>query len=120
MRKKICVLEDNKDIREVIEMFFLSEDYEVLCFSTVGELLANKNSLRPDVFLLDVMLPDGNGIDVCRKLSCLKATASIPVLMMSATADLKQISANCPAVGFVAKPFDLSSMLNAVNLAVKA
>lgn len=118
MRKKLCILEDDKDIREIIEFLFVSEDYEVWCFSTIKELMSRKNEVIPDLFLLDVMLPDGNGIDVCNELNSLESTATVPVLMMSANTEANKISMACNAKGFISKPFDLDHMLHTVHQAI--
>lgn len=80
----------------------------------------NKNNISPDLFLLDVMLPDGNGIDVCNELNLFQGTSSIPVFMMSANADLNHIVASCNAKGFIPKPFDIKYMLDTVNSAISA
>ncbi|RYD96255.1 MAG: response regulator [Sphingobacteriales bacterium] len=120
MMKKICVLEDDNDIRELLEMIFVSAGFDVRAFSSVTDFFARDSSVIPDVFLLDVMLPDGNGVDVCRELHSLKDTSHIPVVMMSANANSEQIFAKCGATGFISKPFDIAYMLDTVNEAIYA
>ena len=62
----------------------------------------------PDAFILDVMLPDGNGIDVCRKLKEDQRTLHIPVVMMSANYTSGQMAEFCNADEFISKPFDIA------------
>ena len=113
MSKRIFLLEDDEGIRDVIELILGLEDYEVVSFETVTTFMeANINDV-PDLFILDVMLPDGNGMDVCAELKSINN--NIPVLMMSAHASAEDISINCAANDFMAKPFDLNKLLEKVN-----
>ncbi|RZK40593.1 MAG: response regulator [Pedobacter sp.] len=115
MAKRICILEDDESIREVIELILGEEAYEVLAFASVGEFIHSDRKKNTDLFLLDVMLPDGNGIDICGMLKSAKETCNIPVLMMSANVSPSQIQNCCQADGFVAKPFDISDLLGKVS-----
>lgn len=118
MKKKIYVLEDNEDIREVVSMILSEEAYEVRSFQDITEFMAKDEHQAADLFLLDVMLPDGNGIDVCSTLKTNPLTSSIPVLMMSANANKYQVELSCNAEGFIAKPFDINSFLKTVSHAI--
>lgn len=73
----------------------------------------------PDLFLLDVMLPDGNGIDVCEMLKTAHQTRSIPVLIMSAHSSEHLVKQSCRSDGFVAKPFDINELINKVTRAIE-
>ncbi|UKT66133.1 response regulator transcription factor [Pedobacter mucosus] len=114
MSKNIVVLEDDEGIRDVLEILLLSEGHEVNAFADISSFVANKPK-DADLFLLDVMLPDGNGILVCNDLKKTQKTANIPVLMMSAHADFSALSLNCKADGFITKPFDINHFLDLVN-----
>jgi len=115
MAKKICVLEDNDDIRELIEMVFEAEAFDVVSFSTVTEFTAKVPSVQPDVFLLDVMLPDGNGLEVCRKLREDEATTHIPIVIMTANSRMDKMMENCDADDFIAKPFDIDDLAKRIH-----
>lgn len=119
MPKTIVVLEDDEGIRDVIEILLLSEGYDVYVFSDIRSFLVNKPSTA-DLFLLDVMLPDGNGITVCNDLKKAFGTNTIPVLMMSAHADFSAFSLNCNANGFISKPFDINHFLDLVHQQFKS
>ncbi len=114
MVKKIYVLEDDEGIREVIELILSLELYEVQSFSTVGEFWSADHS-QADLFLLDVMLPDGSGLNVCKELKTESSVAATPVLMMSAHADLSKLQPDHNAEDFITKPFDISVLLHKVN-----
>ena len=74
---------------------------------TVAEALAASKELRPDAVLLDLALPDGSGLDVCRALRASQATAGVRILVLSAlTSELERVLAfELGADDFVPKPF---------------
>lgn len=111
MGKRICILEDNDMIREIISFILEEEHYEVLAYASVTEFINRNKKIQPDVFLLDVMLPDGNGLDVCNDLKSDKLTHDIPVVMMSANYKAKEIECACDAQDFIPKPFDVQDFV---------
>jgi len=115
MGKKICLLEDDEGIREIIEMILTDEQYEVYGFSNVKDFMAFKDKAMQDLYLLDVRLPDGNGLQVCDGLKNDEATSQIPIMMMSAHAGLNEMKRNCKAEDFIAKPFDIFDLLKKVD-----
>lgn len=114
MKKKITILEDDADIRDICTFFFEGEGFDVHGYGTVIDF--SKDIPPTDLFLLDVRLPDGSGIDVCRMLKEDGRFSTIPIIIMSAHINpLLQkdyYGANC----FIEKPFDLSFMLEQVEL----
>ncbi|KQS41925.1 PleD family two-component system response regulator [Pedobacter sp. Leaf194] len=118
MGKKIFVLEDDEGIRDVIEILLTEELYEFYGFSTVKDF--NKGDDKSaDLYLLDIMLPDGNGIEVCNALKKQASTANIPVLMMSANSSKTHVELSCSSDGFIAKPFNISDLLSKVDLTLQ-
>ena len=113
MDKRICILEDDEGIRDILEFLLLEENYLVETYPTVNDFFSKKNS-APDLFILDVMLPDGNGLEVCRLLKADEATKATPVIMMSAHADLAHMTSGCKAEEFVVKPFDIHVLLRKI------
>ena len=63
----ILVLDDEKEITELVELYLRNEGYRVRCFYTGKEALASWNKPPPDLAVLDVMLPDMDGFSVCRR-----------------------------------------------------
>jgi DNA-binding response OmpR family regulator len=108
----IFLLEDDDDIREVIHLILEEENYQVISFSNVTDFSNRDQAIHADLFLLDVMLPDGSGIDVCKQLSSVQST---PILVMSAHATLEEIKNNCQAKGFIQKPFDIYKFLSQIR-----
>jgi DNA-binding response OmpR family regulator len=115
LEKHIYVLEDNEDIRELIVYLFLSEDFQVTSFSNAAEFKAGLRSFKPSLFLLDVMLPDGNGISICNELKQDEAYSGIPVLLMSANTNTTYQGEQSKGDGFINKPFDIDDLVNRVK-----
>ncbi|HSI68696.1 MAG TPA: response regulator [Gillisia sp.] len=110
--KEIFVVEDDEGIRELIEFLLLSKHYDVKTFSTVRSFENNLPGKTPDLFLLDIMLPDGNGLDLCKQLKQTNITSSIPVVLMSAHANISRLEG---ADDFIAKPFDVDDLLQRIE-----
>lgn len=105
------MVEDDQAIREILEIFLISENYLVQSFATVREFLSRDRSINPDLYLLDVMLPDGSGIDLCEQIKNDDLQLHIPVMIMSAHAQLHQMKNCCAPDDFVTKPFDIDNLL---------
>lgn len=110
--KRIFLVEDDPAIREVLEIFLISENYEVKTFGSVNEF-ANRDIINsPDLYLFDVMLPDGSGIDLCKEI---KNNVNIPVIIMSAHARLYDIKKLCEPDDIIVKPFDIDDVLKRIE-----
>lgn len=115
MHKRISILEDDAGIREIVTLLLESEGYEVSTFSDVSSFMARNTSNEPDLYLLDIKLPDGNGLEVCNLLKSARETKHIPIVMMSAHEGVEQMRKNCKAEDFIAKPFDIYEFLGRVT-----
>ena len=100
------------DIRELCTYLFTHEGYNVNGYGNVASFLSAKT--KPNLFLLDVQLPDGNGLDVCEKLKSNPIYTNIPVIIMSAQPQKGALIKNCHADDFVEKPFDIDKLLQRV------
>ncbi|WP_312900879.1 response regulator transcription factor [Chryseobacterium taichungense] len=109
--KTIFILEDETGIRDALQLLLSFEDYDVRSFSTVEAFNNRDRSVVPDIFILDVMMPDGSGIDVCNELKSQPETANTPVMIMSAHAKDHEVTSRCNADEFVSKPFDIDAVL---------
>lgn len=118
MKKCICVLEDNVEILEVIGIVLEEENYEVHGFSTVSEFKSKFASLRPALCLLDVMLPDGSGLEVCEFIKSSELTKNIPVLMMTANSQIAKMRLTSAADDFIAKPFDINDLTERIYVLI--
>jgi len=109
--RKIFLVEDDVGIRDTLEILLTTEGYDVQSFGRVTEFNNRDKSILPDLFLFDVMLPDGLGTDLCRQIKADKDSLNVPVIIMSANADLDDISYECIPNYFITKPFDIDDLL---------
>ena len=113
--RKIFLVEDDYAIREVLEILLISEDYDVTSFSCVQEFADRDISVEPDLYLFDVMLPDGSWIDLCKEIKSDTNNSNIPVIIMSAHAHLHKLKNLCKPDDFISKPFDLDNVLGRIE-----
>lgn len=116
MQKTIYVLEDNADIGELINFLLTEQGYDVSVFGNIASFkrYANRDT-PPAMLIIDVMLPDGNGLDICKEWKSADSTRHIPILVMSAYEDYQHDNRASDADGFISKPFDIQSLLLAVQ-----
>ncbi|MFC6101652.1 response regulator transcription factor [Olivibacter domesticus] len=116
MEKIIYVVEDNIDISELIIIILKDAGFQVNAAATVDGFYKLLETRMPDLILLDIMLPDGNGVEVCNDLKQKKAFRNVPLILMSAHAKMSVIARECPANDFIAKPFDIFELTDKVNV----
>jgi two-component system OmpR family response regulator len=107
--KKILMVEDDPDIRRVAVMALkFKGGFEVIVAADGIEGLEKAASEKPDVILLDSMMPRMDGPETCKRLKADPALASIPVIFLTAKSQKKEIEAGLElgAVGYLVKPFD--------------
>jgi DNA-binding response OmpR family regulator len=114
-KNDIYIIEDNEDIGYVLTYFLKDEGYNVSLFPTVADFNMAFEKSCPDLFLIDVMLPDGNGINVCTNIKADTRTGQIPVILMSAHAPAEIMSKESCANAFLNKPFDLQVLLGTIK-----
>lgn len=107
--KEIFVVEDDADIRELLEYLLESENYKVQSFPTAESFNNQIKSHWPDLIILDIMLPDGNGVTICEEIKAEEKSSSIPVILMSAHIDTSRFRKSS-ADDFIAKPFDIEDL----------
>lgn len=113
----IYVVEDDKSIQE-IEVFALSNvGYRVESFGSAGELYEALERRIPDLILLDVMLPDEDGLSIVKKLRLREDTATLPIIMVTAkTTELDKVKGlDMGADDYVTKPFGIMELISRVK-----
>lgn len=119
MKGHIAILEDDDSLRELFTVLLEDEGYRVDSFSTVASFTKSLCAPLPDLFILDVRLPDGDGIQVCSLIKTTSDTQHIPVIMMSAHRNFARENGMCTAEAFIAKPFDIPDLLERIGGLVK-
>ncbi|WP_316771493.1 response regulator [Pedobacter frigiditerrae] len=115
MKKCVFVLEDDESLRELLTILLEQEEYEVKTYGTVVSFKQHLEQEQPDLIIMDVMLPDGDGMQVCNEVKANAATQDIPIIMMSAHRDFSLVKHLCPAEAFINKPFDIDYLIKNVN-----
>ena len=110
----VLVIEDEPDIRELIEFNLMKYDYNVLLANNGEKGLKDARSYEPDLILLDLMLPGIQGIDVCRVIKSDENIKNTPIIILSALGQEEDIvkGLDAGADDYVSKPFSLD-ILNA-------
>ena len=123
MKKRILVVDDETEFSELLQFRLAIRDYEVLAAATGTEALNRARSELPDVILLDLLLPDVDGLTLCDILQRLPSTRNTPIIMITAVpTDANRAAAKIAgARGFLGKPLDfveLQRQLDAVLAAL--
>ncbi|MGI6635787.1 MAG: response regulator transcription factor [Christensenellales bacterium] len=109
-KKKIMVIEDDIDLSRLIEMYLIPEGWEVSLFFSGKEALTNFCENEYDLILLDLLLPDINGFEVCK---IIRQTSTIPIIMLTALEDpIHRVQGlTIGADDYVIKPFEPSELI---------
>lgn len=112
--KEILLAEDDAAIVESIKMMLEDEGYHVSTTLT-GEELSNLDVELPDLLILDIWMAGINGRDVCQRLKSQERTRHLPIIIVSANRDTRQIAQEAGADDFLLKPFDIDDLLDKVE-----
>jgi two-component system phosphate regulon response regulator PhoB len=122
MAKKILVIEDDKDIRDTIVYVLEDQGYEVIS-SEDAKILKSIDQHNPDMILLDNWLTewksDANGQQLSKELKSNPATKHIPVIIISAVSDVREIAKAGLADGYLRKPFGIDELIDIVKQHLK-
>ena len=121
MSQKILIIEDEPDIRKTLEYNISREGYEVISASSLSEAKQNLESSSFSLLLLDLMLPDGSGLDLFRELKQDKSKSSMPVIILTAKDDEvdKVVGFELGADDYVTKPFSVRELILRVKAVLK-
>ena len=113
----IYVVEDDKNIREIESFTLKNVGYEVEDFEYAGDFYKRLAEKKPDLILLDVMLPDEDGLDIVKKLRSSADTKQIPIIMVTAkTTELDKVKGlDIGADDYMTKPFGVMELISRVK-----
>ena len=108
--EKVLVVDDDPNICDVLMMYLENEGYSVILSYDGEEALVKFNALKPDIVLLDVMLPSMDGWQVCREI---RKKSSVPIIMITAKGDTfdKVLGLELGADDYIVKPFDTKEVV---------
>jgi len=118
---KILIIEDDEDIQELISFNLNKNGYETISALTGSDGLTKASSQLPDLIILDRMLPEIDGIDVCRELKRSARASRIPIIMLTAKSEDSDIIAGLEvgADDYVTKPFSPKILLARVRTVLR-
>ena len=121
-KPRVLIVEDEPNIVLSLEILLHRAGYETLSAGDGDEALGLIRRTRPDVVLLDIMLPKRNGYDVCREVKSDPALSAIPVIMLTAKGQEVEIlkGLELGASAYIAKPFGNAEVLEAVRAALES
>lgn len=104
MSKLIYVVDDDKNIRELVSMYIRKEGYNVRTFENAEDVLACFNKDKPDMLIIDIMLPGIDGYELCKKV---RVISDVPIIIISAKGDDidKIVGFEIGADDYISKPF---------------
>ena len=119
---QILVVDDEADIRSLLEEILVEEGYQVRVAADAGEARASRAGARTDLVLLDIWMPDTDGISLLREWSADESLAPCPVVMMSGhgTVETAVEATRLGAFDFIEKPVSLAKLLRVVERALAA
>ncbi len=121
---RILIVDDNPENLDILQARLGRHGYEILTARDGEEALATARETLPDLVLLDIMMPKLDGIEVCRRLKADRSLPFMPIIMVTAKADSKDIVAGLEAGGdeYLTKPVDQASLVARVKsmLRIKA
>jgi len=113
--RRILVVDDDRDILEIMKYILEDSGYEVDTLAD-GNLIFDKiNNKRPDLILLDVMLGNLDGRQLCKQLKVVRESKNIPIILISASHTASQCDDIEHPDDFIEKPFNISRLLNSVQ-----
>ena len=118
MAVSVLIVEDDRNIAELLQMYLEKEGYAVTVAGDGGQGLAKYRAIRPDLVLLDVMMPVMDGWSVCRAI---RAEAQTPIIMLTAKGetDDKVTGLKSGADDYVTKPFEMKEVLARIEAVLR-
>ncbi len=118
MNNKIFILDDDKNITELLSLYFVKEGYVALEFNSGADMLAGLDKEMPAVILLDIMMPIMDGYDVLKEV---RKKSSVPVILISAKGETidKVLGLELGADDYIVKPFEPKEVLARVKAVLR-
>jgi two-component system, OmpR family, alkaline phosphatase synthesis response regulator PhoP len=117
-QRTIMVVDDNPDIITIVKTILEGKGYQVLSASGGQELLNLLTDRKPDLIILDIMMPEMDGLEVLARLKAVAETASVPVILLTAKVQYEDVLGGYKlgADYYITKPFTSTQLVNGINL----
>lgn len=113
----VLVVEDDQEINELVGAYVQIAGFDYHPAADAAQALRKARAEHPSLIVLDLMLPDADGFEVCRRLKSEPETRDIPVLMLTALEgeEERRRGRECGAVEYMTKPFDPDRLMTAIK-----
>lgn len=120
MAKSIFIIEDETDMLELLAFILKKQGYKVYSFEKADNVLRQMESIMPDLVLLDVMLPDISGLELCKAIKDNAKTTDIPVIMLTSRNDEYDVimGFNFGCSDYITKPFNEKILIARIKAAM--
>ena len=117
MGGKILIVDDDQDVAELLQVVLIRAGHTTLTASTGEEALTKAQESTPDLIILDLLLPDANGFTVCEQLRRHRATASVPIIIVTGLpGELPRFAGvEAGADVYLRKPFEIQTIVSRVD-----
>jgi two-component system, OmpR family, phosphate regulon response regulator PhoB len=121
MPRKILVVDDEPDVTELVGFRLRKEGYEVEVINDPLQIMGKAAEFKPDLFILDIMMPELDGIKICRMIRADRNLKSAPVIFLTARGGTEDRikGLECGADDYISKPFDVKELVLRVGLLIK-
>ncbi len=120
MQRKILVVDDEMEIVSTLKILLESDNYKVVEAYTGDGAIRKARSEAPDLILLDLMLPDMTGYEICNNLREDPMTSSIPIIMLTGLGETGRIAGlELGAVDYITKPFNLNELKKRIRNVIR-
>lgn len=119
MGQRILVVDDEPNVIDILRHFFSSAGYEVIATSRGSEVLDLIAQSAPDVVLLDMIMPDLNGLEACTKLRTGEKTKHLPIILMTGVLMASADALKAGADDLLLKPFRLDDLRQRVEWLIR-
>lgn len=121
MGKWIYYVEDDTSIRELVLYALKTAEFQVMGFENAASFYKRMKEQQPDLILLDIMLPDEDGVSILKKLKSRPDTENIPVIMMTAKSSEydKVLGLDSGADDYITKPFRVMELISRVKAVIR-
>ncbi|MFQ5498581.1 MAG: PleD family two-component system response regulator [Candidatus Zixiibacteriota bacterium] len=115
---KILVVDDEREITEIVETFLLDAGYQVAVENSSEKAVKRAQEFKPNVILLDIMMPGQDGYNICKEIKADSEFASTPIIFLTGKDRSDDMGRSFKSGGdmFIKKPFSCERLLEIVNI----
>jgi len=113
--QKILIADDDADILDAMQLILEMHNYQVETVREGKKVVSKMQTSQPDLVLLDIWMSGVSGLDICQEIKKEKGIQRIPVILVSASGDIRKNSKEVGAADFIAKPFEMEQLVAKVR-----